>query len=392
MRRKHYGLPGGRRQGGYILVATLLAVVILSGAMMMVYRAQARSVEIQQSAGDGAQMAQMALGLRGLVAAIQADISLLPAAPQTGVTWLKPPSCGGLATNPVAGYVPCTYTGGAYGAQFSTSFTHVAATNAIEARTTFVVPSVGGSQRAAILRADRIVQSARADHAAPSGVYFSAWSNVPANAVGPVTPALLNPADAGRVVMVASNAPSNDIYLRVDGTNQMLANLNMGGMSIGNARDGRFTGDVRVEGRAQVDQGMVVQGPSDLRGGVVTSEIALTSVGHYASEGIYQAQVLTGATSYTVNKPDCSQAGNNPGIYAAMQGTGTLNRTGYTADAIYSARADVVDMGTRWVVTPVMQGTKFDMTLAGTTLNFTRTVVAAPPPADMRILVMTRCR
>lgn len=385
------GVPR-RQQGGYVLVATMLAIAILTGAMVLVYRAQARSLEISQSASNGTQMAQFALGLRGFIAAAQADASIIPAAPKTGVTWLKPPSCGGLATNPVAGYVPCTYTGGAYGAQFSTSFTHVVATNAIEARTTFVVPALGGSRTAAILRADRIVQSAQADQAASSGTYFSAWANVPATATGPVSPTLLNPVDAGRVVMVASNAPSNDIYLRTDGTNQMLANLNMGGMSIGNARDGRFTGDVRVEGRAQVDTGLIVQGPSDLRGGLVTSEIALTSVGHYASEGIYQAQVLTGATSYNVAKPNCASAGNNPGIYVAMQGTGTLNQSGYTADAIYSARADVTDAGSMWVVQPKMQGTKFDMTLSGTTLSFTRAVVDAPAPSDMRILVMTRCR
>jgi hypothetical protein len=193
------------------------------------------------------------------------------------------------------------------------------------------------------------------------------------------------------VVLIASNAPSNDIYLRTDGTNAMLANLNLGGFSIANARDGRFSGDLRAQGRIQADGGLIANGPADLRGGLVTADAAITSVGHYASEGIYTAMVLTGATSYTVPKPDCSQAGNNPGIYAALQSTGSPNSAGYTADAIYRSRADVTDNGASWTVTPVVEGTRFDMSVSGTTVTYTKTVVPSNP-TDARVLVMTRCR
>lgn len=384
-------MRGKQQQGGYVLVATMLALVVLTAAMGVFFRAQARNMEITQASGDGTQIAQFAGGLRGFIAAVQADPTLLPAAPQPGVAWLKPTACGGLAGNPIEGYVPCSYTGGPMGALLTTTFVYDAATNFVEARTAFVVPARGGRIETRPLTAERIVQAAMAYQQLPAGVFFSAYANTPVAANAPVAPAAMAATDAGRVVMVASNAPSNDIYLRTDGTNRMLANLNMGGMSIGDARDGRFTGDVRIEGRAQMDQGLTVQGPTDLRGGAVISEIALTSVGKYASEGFYNAQVLTGALSYTVPKPDCSQAGNNPGIYAAIQGTGTVNQGAYAADALYSARVDVTSFGSNWTVRPVVQGTRFDLSMAGTKLTFTKNIVQVTP-MDQRVLVMTRCR
>lgn len=377
-------------QGGYALIAVMLATIVVSALMMMVFKLQARQADIEKSMADGTQVAQFATGLRGFIAATQQNPALLPGAAKTGVNWLKPAACGGLATNPAEGYVPCAYSGGPLGKLFSTTFTRVVATNYIEARTVFVVPSPG-DPKAAVMRAERVAQAALAGQTAASGTFFVALANAPAAAAAPVSPAAMAVADRGRVILVASNAPTNDIFLRTDGTNMMLANLNMGGMSIGNARDGRFTGDVRIEARAQIDQGLTVQGPSDLRGGIVTNDIALTSIGKYATEGIYGAIVLTGATSYSVPKPNCATAGNNPGIYVAMQGTGSVNQGAYAADAIYEARVDVADAGANWTVTPVVQGTRFDMAISGNNLSFNKTVVAANP-ADMRIVTLLRCR
>lgn len=379
-----------RRQGGYLLVSAALSILVFSLLMMALLRVQARHAQITQDAGDGAQIAQWAAGLRGFVAAAQSNPGLLGGGTQAGIAWLKPASCGGLASNPPEGYVPCSFSAGPLGPLFSTTFTHDAATNFIMARTTFRLPN-GGRPREAIVRADRIAQAALANQATSGGVFFSAFANAPANAIAPVPPASLVIADAGRVVLLASNAPSNDIFLRTDGTNQMLANLNMGGMSIGNALDARFNGNLRVNGQAQVDQGLKVQGPSDLEGGIVTPEVALTGIGKFASEGIYSAQVYTGANSYSIAKPDCSRAGNNPGIYVSMQSTGSPNTGGYSADAIYQARADVYDNGSSWLVQPVMYGTRFDMAMTGQDLQFSKNVVASSP-TDMRLVVMTRCR
>lgn len=378
-----------RKQRGYLMVEVGLAILVASAMVMMLYRQQARRERIEQDAGNGQELVQFAVGLRGFVAAAQSNPGIIPGTAQTGVNWLKPPACGGLATNPAQGYVPCSYTGGRYGSLLSTTITRNAATNFIEARSSFFVPATSPDR---VVRAERIAQAARAAAAtAPGGVFFAAYANVPTTANGPVNPAAMAAADRGRVLMIASNAPSNDIYLRTDGTNAMLANLNLGGFSLANALDARFSGDVRAQGRIQADGGLIANGPADLRGGLVTADAAITSVGHYASEGIYTALVLTGATSYTVPKPDCSQAGNSPGIYAALQSTGSPNSAGYTADAVYRARADVVDAGATWTVIPVIEGTRFDMSVTGSNITFSKTVVPSNP-TDARVLVMTRCR
>lgn len=394
MRTRNQYRPMKRQQHGYMLVGTLFAMAVVAASLTVYAKHEARQILYLRAQAEGQSLSQYAVGLRGFIAATQATPGPAPA-PQVGVAWLRPPTCGGLATNPVEGFVPCSYTGGTFGALFNTTFTRNPVTNFIEARTSFVVPAQGDTALNSILLAEQVVQSALANQTLPAnGVFFNAFANVPVTANAPAPAAAAPGGDAGRVVMVANNAPSNDIFLRTDGTNQMLANLNMGGFSIGNARDARFNGDVRIDRRLQVDQGATIQGPADLRGGAVTNEIALTSINHFVTEGIYDARVYTGAASYTIPKPNCAAAGNNPGIYVALQGTGTINGDGtYRADSMYEARADVTNAGASWVVTPVMRGTRFDLTVDSATgdLVFDKTV-ATTTPADMRLLIMTRCR
>lgn len=390
MRRKQ---PQVRRtQQGYTLLSAFFALGIFGATIVFYTRWEDRRQLMSRAAIEGEQAGQFAAGLRGFIAAAQANPSLIPGT-QNGVDWLKAPSCGGIGTNPDEGYVPCTYTGGTLGQFYQTTFTYDAATNAIEARTTFMVPPHGDSARNAILFADRVAAGALEEPTTPNtGMFFNAWSNVPATATGPWAPPADPGPNSGRVVMVVNNAPSNDFWLRTDGTNRMLANLNAGGFSIENARDGRFSGDVRVDQRMQVDRGLTVNnGTADLRGGAITPDVRISSIGRLASEAIYDARVLTGATSYVVPKPNCTAVGNNPGIYVAMQGTGTVNSNGYQADSLYSARADVVDAGAVWQVVPVVQGTRFDLSMSGDEILFNKQLTQTNP-ADMRLLVMTRCR
>lgn len=393
---RHPGKPMNslhKRQRGYMLIGMMFAIALAAGALTMYARYQDRKIQIVRAEIEGQQAGNFAIGLRGLIATTQANPALLPAGVMNGVDWLKSPGCGGLATNPPEGYVPCSYTGGTFGDLYRTRFTRDIPTNAIEARTSFIVPTYGNSPANRILMAERVAQAALSSSSLPNnGMFFTAFANTPAAANGPL-PAGTNPgANAGRVVMLANNAPSNDIWLRTDGTNQMLANLNMGGLSIGNALDARFTGDVRVDRRVQVRDGLTVtNGPTDLRGGVVTNEVALTSIGKYVTEGIYDARVYSGSTQYMIAKQDCSQAGGNPGIYAAMQSTGTPNVAGYSGDALYESRVDVTDLGASWRVRPVVRTSRFNLAVDGTDLVLEKRL-ATRTPIDMRILIMRRCR
>lgn len=377
-----------QQQQGYILIASLFGLAILASLIVMGARMADRHMLNTRADIEGEALSQFAVGLRGFVAQAQANPSLIPGGSQTGVSWLKSPSCGGLPGNPAEGHVPCNFEGQTFGRHYTTRLTRDPATNQIEARTSFIIPGQGNSKKRSILLADRLVLAALSQQSLPNnGMFYTAYANVPANANGPPTgAAVFNPGvDAGRVLVVASNSPSNDIWLRTDGTNQMLANLNMGGMSIANAQDGRFKGTL------QVDEGLIIgdAGVVDVRGTMRATDIELTDIGAFASEGVYDAVAQVGVG--TVQKPDCSQVGGNPGIYVAMQSTGGINTDGYVADALYSAGADVTDNGAFWSVTPRATGVTFDLGISGTSLSLTKNSVEHSP-SDMRWVALTRCR
>lgn len=417
MQRQHLRLfPSGRRraQQGQYLVAALLALAVFAVFIGSWASMQRRHFDQGRASAQGAALAQFGVGLRGFVASVQAGTTPVPGAALVGVNWLKPPSCGGLATNPVAGFVPCTFTGGAFGPQFSTTVTDTPATNAVQIVTSFRVQpfSSDGSGNPPAVFAANIAAAAQAAQTSPlGGIFLSVYSNTPPTVLAQPNPSAITAAGRGYVVLVADNAPSNDIWLRVDGTNQMLANLNMGGNSIANAKDGSFAGNVRVQGTEQIDNGLsVTSGTVDARGGVLAPDVQVTGINRFASQGIYDAQALTGATSYTVTKPDCSQAdggaGSTPAIYAMLQGTGNpegagggVNANG-NGDALYQSTVVVTDSGATWTVTPVIQAA--DFTLGATTCGSGATAytckinlnkyTAQANASNATVVVMTKCR
>ena len=387
-----------------MLIASAFAIGIIATVIIAFVRIEDRRQMVSTARAEGEQLGQYVIGLRGFIADVQAEPSLLPAGELQGVNWLKSPACGGLASNRVEGHVPCGFAGGRFAAGangYRTTFTRNPLTNEIEARTHFIVPAFDGSRSSgatntrAILLAEHVVASAKSQQSNPNnGTFFNAFANVPIGAAGPHNVATTpDPGvNSGRVVVVVNNAPNHDIFLRTDGTNKMLANLDMGEMSIANALDGRFKGDVRVEKRLQVDEGLTVKdGLADFQNGVVANEILLTSIGKHASAGIYDAMVYTGSNSYTIPKQDCTRAGNDPGIYATMQSTGSPNQHGYVADALYESRVDVSDAGGHWIVTPIVQGIRFDLLRQANDIVLRRSLTSSNASAA-RVLVMRRCR
>lgn len=389
------------QRGQSAIIGAVLALAIF--AMVLARWAATQRTNYVQSyaSAQGAELAQFGIGMRGLIAAVQGGSITLPSNPYNvvGVNFLKPPTCGGLAGNPAAGFVPCSYTGGTYGTAFNSTITMTPATKVITSSTWFVVSPENGAPRASAADfASKIAFATLAQQASPqNGLFINAFANSPVNATAQVAPSAMAAADVGRVVLYATNAASNDIWLRVDGTNQMLADLNMGGNSIKNAKDGSFSGSVRVQGTQEVDNGLsVTNGTADLRGGAIAPDFEATSVGHMASQGLYNMQVLTGATSYTVAKPNCTAAnmGNSaPAIYVALQGTGTPE--GVHGDALYEAHANVFDNGATWTVSPTLHATTFSLTGSSSggnlTLNLNKTV-SAESATDQVLLVMTKCK
>lgn len=389
-------------QRGQMAIGAAIAVAIMAIALATWFVVQARQQNDYLANQEGASLAQFAVGVRGYIAAVEGGSQTMPSNPYTGtgLVWLKAPTCGGPATNPAAGYIPCSFMGLPLAPSYSTTITKTPLTNTIEARTSFMVPAYGGGNGSAAqaIMASKVVAATLSQQTLPAnGTFLTAYANTPVGANAPVTASAIAPADRGRVLLIANNSPSNDVFLRVDGTNQMLADLNMGGKSVKNAQDGSFAGSVRVQGTQEIDNGLsVTSGVSDLRGGVIAPDTEITSVGHMASQALYDMQVLTGMPTYTVAKPNCAQANmgaSQPSIYVAMQGTGTPGAVG--GDAMYEAHADVADMGASWAVTPTAHATTFSLTgnaVGGNlTLNLNKSV-SAENPADQVLLVMTKCK
>jgi hypothetical protein len=384
------GFRASRRQAGSALLGAIIAVSLFTAIFIAAMVWQAKQQEIERANSAGKALAQFGLGLRGFIAAVQSNPALGNGV-RAGYVWLKPPSCGGLASNPAVGYLPCTYNGGEYGDNFSTRFQIDAANNAVQARVSYVVPPPVNGNGSAVTVAARIAAAASGiSTASVDNAFVTVLANVADDAIAAGNAATMT-ANPGRVLMLVDNAPSNDQWLRTDGTNRMLANLNMGGFSIGNARDAAFSGNVRVNQAMQVDQGLTVTtGSADLRGGVVTTDVAMTDIGVFASQGIYSADVLTGQTSYQVAKPRCSATASVPKIFASLQATGSTNVDGYVADSIYSSRVDVSDAGGVWVVTPVLVGTRMDVAVSGSTIVLNKSN-ATITPRDARIVVLRKC-
>lgn len=377
------------KQRGFTLVEMAIVVGILASVIVVGLEFAERQALMRKAAAEGEALGQFAVGMRGFMAAMQADPSKNPGA-QRGVAFLRPPNCGGLPTNPDAGYVPCNFSGHEFGGSYQTTFSSDPATRSLEARTTFALPTFGKRASNRLLMADKLVAVALAQQAMPNnGTFFSAFANVAENATGPATPAeVLNPGgNAGRVVMVINNAPSNDIWLRTDGTNMMLANLNMDGWNLANAGDGRFLGTV------QIDKGLVVGPDADVefQNAIKATDVELTDIGEFASKGVYNAQSMDGPGPHTIAKPDCSKAGGSPGIYVAIQSTGGMDPSGARVDALYSAGARVEDADANWSVYPESTGVKFSLERNGLDLSFAKSVVNTSPD-DMRMIAFTRCR
>ena len=381
------------------MVEVLIAFALIAIGLTWWFQQQREDYLSGLTNQEGAALAEFGVGLRGFTANVQGGTQTLPGNPYsvTGVNWLKSPSCGGLASNPTQGYVPCSFTGGPVGYLYSTTITQTPATNAIEARTWYKVPPpLGDAQKLGTMAAD-VVFATLAQQTLPiNGMFLTAFANTPITATAPVDPAAENPADIGRVLLIVNNSPSNDIWLRVDGTNQMLADLNMGGFSIKNAVNGSFSGSIHAQGTGQFDNGLsVTAGTAYLKGGTITPDVKVTSINEMASEAIYNAEVLTGSTSYTVPMPNCSLANNgssSPAIYVALQGTGSPEGRG---DALYESHVQVTVSGTNWVVTPVVEATRFTLSgsSSGTSLfvNLNKTI-STVNATDQTILVMTKCR
>jgi hypothetical protein len=394
--------PGPRRQGGFaIMISLLIGIILVTVLITSLFVMEQRRQSIDFARIEGFAVSQMATGLRGFITQVQVNPSILTTNPffRTGVDWLKPESCGGLSTNPPEGFLPCAFTGGTLGRDYEVTIQYDVASNAIEARMTLTAPALSGEPQSPIMVAERMVEAALSQQGTPvTGTFFGAFANVPEAYAGEDIDVLPNALDAGRVLVIVNNAPSNDIFLRVDGSNTMNANLRFSGpqgFSISNARDGQFNGNLSVEGAAQINDGLTVDGRTvDSRGGLYTTDGYVQATGKWMSQAITDGVVLTGDTAYFVPHPVCCPAGDadcmlnaDYAIYTAFQSTGS--NAAY--DALYDARIDVSTLPGGWSVRPRVRGMTMALSTDFPAITLDRTIQEYDAPSA-RVMVMTKCR
>lgn len=400
-----------KKQSGYvILLGLLLTLGIVLTLMPTLIRYFDQQDLYRQERETGQELAKISVGLQGYISAIQAGTITMPA-PQTGLNFLKSPSCGGPATNPQDGYIPCTVGNyGAYdslfGGQFQTTFTNNAATNYYDARMTFI-PMYADKKKLGQIAAN-IINNARSTPAgSPTGTFATFMSNVPSTATS-ASPQILDPVnpDFGRVTLLVSNAPNNDIYLRVDGTNKMLAALNMGGQSINDANDINAGGNLSLVGNAVVGgQGLfgndvTTNGNVIAQKNVISSDVIATSSGKpmALSHAVFDKTVMKGNS---INVPPISCAsGQTPQIFTSIQSiylpTGYTAPYGSTITGIAGSRLDVTGNGVAgWNVAPfvnvVITTTKVTSSGGGVVTSSSTSKSSWVPTDNAQVVVSTKC-
>lgn len=377
MRTRHQG------QEGYTLIGMLLALSVALAALPMAHEKMQRESVNQYAKTAGNELAQISNGVRHYVERFQAgDDPALPT-PADSLDFFRPQVCGGRALpffNNDEGYIPCrvgrygpneTIVGADY--RFNANTFGV---NGVEVRVDYVVDNPVDQGRIGVV-ASRIANAANAHGGTPqNGLFESVMANVSQGATDPNNDPAFNPAvDRGRVLLVTSNRPSDDPWLRTDGTNEMNANIRAGGNSLVNADSIEASGDLVLGNDAFIGGGTVIeqelrvrqdiQSDGDIRsGGAISADDRITSgeamvastdviasddvvagrdmvsdrdveagrnvvaadgdvfvgdVDEWAGRGVYNMRALDLASTSTVPGITCSDPALTPAIFASIQ-------------------------------------------------------------------------
>lgn len=356
-----------RQRGSAPLISLLIAVGAMAAMIPVFAQLWEDRVVRQSSEAAGKQLAQFSVGVRGLVARIQAGDQALPA-DQVGANFLKPPSCGGLPGNPSEGYIPCNFgnydNGNAdtlFDGQYTTTFSHDPATDLIEVRTWFF-PSYPQKPGYEAVIADMIVNAAKSTPAgSPTGTFANYLANVPDDA-DDLTNATVDPTDSnfGRVLSIVSNAPASDIYLRIDGANHMEADLDVGGHDIVNTRDVNASRDVNagqdLSAGRDLDVGgdAIIGGDGQVRGNMLVDlDLATGGNAYFSGDVFANRNVNARGNIVTENNVIADQnfIGEDLFVTNTRMSDGSIPRA---SQGVFEKR--VYNSGSFWVTRPTCRG------------------------------------
>lgn len=249
-----------KEQSGFTLIGTLLALSVAIGALPFAHKVMDREATNRLAEAAGHDLAKLAGGMRHYIEMRQGGQEVLVPGVGDGLDFFRAATCGGPARaffNADEGYIPCHL--GRYGPNdtlFGVNYNFIVTnfgTGGIEIRATYVVEHNRPGRIGVI--ASRIAGAAAAHGGiARNGVFETFMANVEVMAMDPAVAAV----DNGRVLLIASNRPSDDPWLRTDGTNEMNANIRAGGNSLVNAWSIEAAGDLVLGNDAFIGGGTLI--------------------------------------------------------------------------------------------------------------------------------------
>lgn len=401
----------GSRRGFVGTIDALIFIMLLgAGSVQFAKLEKKRASEVSVNAA-GEVVAQFNNAVRSYVSTIAG----LPAPPpQAGVSWLKGPACGGLATNPPEGFLPCTFSAiTPFNQTYATSFVK---TGFEMVGTTLVsgLAQPGISVKDYGRLANLIALRAKGTPGFSSNTFGDYTGNPGVDMTG------VNPSAQpyyGVVMMIASNSPNTDSWIRTDGSNSPLATINWNAQNLTNVgqvdstsivNSGTLTsdtitsasgmtntgtltnnglttlnGDVNATGKISSDElevsgslltsgNNVAVGDKLIAGDVLATDVIVDG-GAYMTKAVYDVRMVN--NNAIVAKPGCP-TGTAPFIFTAVS-AGHYSPAG-TAVSIYGYRTEASDNGASWTV-------RMKILTDNGTWN--------PPVAntDVTVLVITKC-
>lgn len=236
------------RQSGYVMVATLLSLALFTTAMAIAAQRYAQGIERGNHEAFGSELALIAEGVRGHVAAHGLD-SLVEAScvddpcEIVGIDWLKDASCDSGVGD--ARRVPCAAQGLSPGGESVRFFL------TIDGGRVFVAVLGGvGISGGSDVRLDLAAEAARRANIATLAVGAQAIWNAWHDDLGltwPFDPLLVAPPRNGEIFGLIDLAAVAGEFFRLDGTTPMQANANFGGFDLDDVGTA-FVEDVIITG------------------------------------------------------------------------------------------------------------------------------------------------
>lgn len=312
-----------QRQGGFFTLISMLLVVVIIGLLLPYINGWLTENRLRTKAdASGALLAQYTGALRAFLSArgdtALADIGCAAGAlcAQAGTDWLKnSANCGAATGTLTAAYLPCNFPNRIYGRDLTTHlFVRDGANHA-------VVRMDGWVDRNDAARPDLSSRSAITANAGTvgAGVQTVSGGGPDYAALNPLAGAFYsyyvyetgNPwvYDTGieapqptdnQIIAESNSAPSLDAWLRTDGSNQMNADLNMGGNDIINIDN------IQVS---------TLQATGDIE----ANDFIITSMGRLRASSLWSNSIVVTASNQDVAQPTCPSGSTPDGDFSVRK-------------------------------------------------------------------------